>query len=68
MIQNCSVARRAVRLDQHLAELLDGLGATHLGRQQRHAHNVEILIQVVDLFQVFLLHLVSHTAMLAIGT
>ena len=66
-INPISVTGRAVGLDQHLAEFLDGLGATHLLRQQRHAHNMEILVQNINLLQVFLLHLVSHTTMLAIG-
>ena len=54
-------------MQQHLAEPLQLLHASHLLVLQRHYHHVEILVQLQDLVEVLLLHLgtcLAHPALI----
>lgn len=53
---------------KHLAKFLNVFSATHFLGEQWHTHNMEVLIQVINLLEVFLLHLVSDVTMLTIGS
>lgn len=55
-----------VRVNKQVAELLKGLDSSNLLGLLRKSHNVEVLVQIENLLQVLLLHLVSRGAELAV--
>jgi len=60
------LSRRLVRLDQHLREAPNAIGAADFLDEQRHLDDVEVLaVQVVDLLEVLLLHFAAGVALRA---
>lgn len=58
------LSRRLIRLDQHLREAPNAIGAADFLNEQRHLDDVEVLaVQVVDLLKVLLLHLAAGVAL-----
>lgn len=55
-----------VRVNKQVAELLKGLDSSNLLGLLRKSHNVEVLVQIENLLQVLLLHLVPRGAELAV--
>lgn len=61
------ILRWDIRLDKHLAEILKFFWTSHFFRQEGKLNDMEeFVIEFMSFIQVFLLHLVTDTAMFAI--
>ena len=62
-----SLLWRRVRSDEHLAEVLEFCRATDLLGKERELYDVEkFIVELVRLFEVLLLHLVSYLTVFAV--
>ena len=63
---SATLSGRLIRLDQHLREAGNTVGAADFLDEQGHLDDVEVLaVQVVDLLEVLLLHLATGVALRA---
>ena len=53
-------------MNEHLGEGLNLVDAAHFASEKRQFDNVKVLVELMDLVQVLVLHLVSHQTLLAI--